>query len=782
MAGSPPSLGRKASMPSLHQRLLDLTTKSAAAPGAGTPGKAPEERSERRDSTPPGFGSSAGRGLSGLAKRAPLQRSSGSSAGLTGRPTSSGRTPGPAAVAAAAPPNASSMSRRPSACASTAAQGVELLGSSGPAEKLRARIQSRLGQDSAWLVAGGKAAEAGGVVASSDSGAGVATGSGSATSANNATGGGAGSTGGASSISDAAGAGGGCGGVGIAVCSCSGGADGNDLPQAEPAFAEAEQAEEPTPTGGSGKSSSTGCTGHSKSRGASCTPSWCIVEALATSAAEEKESSMQTASGGGPGRRLSEHSRRRLPQAPAQVGAARAPAQQAVSASIGGSRGLQGSKAASGPIYAAQSRGTSPKTSRFSTATRAASPPPRASQQPARGPLSSDAALAIQNPSSRGRKSSAVAAQASSNSVLAARREPKTLGRRSAMGSSQNRSSSPSGPLAHAASASVPEAIEAGLGSEMLQVYSDIFEEVICRDKQFGSTLRKVKTIYDAFLAENSSAARSCEEAPPGSRRRNDASSSGCKSCAALGASFVEVERENRRLRGLLETLRLTDVASIDGPRAEDCGSEEEPARVDSLRATSQWRPCYPPSPHGDAGTPGGASGEVTSIGSRACAAAGSPSLRHVDGGSLLHPSSGVAANAWVTSNGSCTHAGARMQLPPGRLAKSSYSWVAMPPEAPRLPLSPPPSWLHLRKSASRGSSPTSSPCSAEASPGLERAGRGRRGEKNSRPSSVPRLNLTGLLNATVTSDGDEVDEQEEQHAEDGDEAFEEDFDSWPEH
>lgn len=36
--------------------------------------------------------------------------------------------------------------------------------------------------------------------------------------------------------------------------------------------------------------------------------------------------------------------------------------------------------------------------------------------------------------------------------------------------------------------------------AELIKVYSDIFEDVISRDEVFGPTLRKVKTVYDAFL------------------------------------------------------------------------------------------------------------------------------------------------------------------------------------------------------------------------------------------------------------------------------------------
>jgi len=38
------------------------------------------------------------------------------------------------------------------------------------------------------------------------------------------------------------------------------------------------------------------------------------------------------------------------------------------------------------------------------------------------------------------------------------------------------------------------------LGEESLKACSDIFDDIIARDEQFGPALQKVKTIYDAFL------------------------------------------------------------------------------------------------------------------------------------------------------------------------------------------------------------------------------------------------------------------------------------------
>lgn len=57
-------------------------------------------------------------------------------------------------------------------------------------------------------------------------------------------------------------------------------------------------------------------------------------------------------------------------------------------------------------------------------------------------------------------------------------------------------------------------------GEEALQAYSDMFEEVILCDKQFGPTLRMLKTAYDAFLQH--AAAHSANPVNPSAKGTNE--------------------------------------------------------------------------------------------------------------------------------------------------------------------------------------------------------------------------------------------------------------------
>lgn len=69
-----------------------------------------------------------------------------------------------------------------------------------------------------------------------------------------------------------------------------------------------------------------------------------------------------------------------------------------------------------------------------------------------------------------------------------------------------------------AASAAAATTTAGGDSQELLQVYRNIFEEVILRDHEYGATLRKVKGVYESY--------------------------------------FLEVQRENARLRDFVATLQ----------------------------------------------------------------------------------------------------------------------------------------------------------------------------------------------------------------------------------
>eukprot|EP00450_Noctiluca_scintillans_P023010 CAMPEP_0194525150 /NCGR_PEP_ID=MMETSP0253-20130528/60505_1 /TAXON_ID=2966 /ORGANISM="Noctiluca scintillans" /LENGTH=566 /DNA_ID=CAMNT_0039369847 /DNA_START=52 /DNA_END=1752 /DNA_ORIENTATION=+ len=96
---------------------------------------------------------------------------------------------------------------------------------------------------------------------------------------------------------------------------------------------------------------------------------------------------------------------------------------------------------------------------------------------------------------------------------------------------------------------------------ESLKVYSDLFEEVIDRDRVFGSLLRKIKTAYDALLTappkQHSQVPMQPTfqpPAPPGSRYRGG-SGSNEPTTRAEGLQLWELDRENHALKDLVERL-----------------------------------------------------------------------------------------------------------------------------------------------------------------------------------------------------------------------------------
>lgn len=112
----------------------------------------------------------------------------------------------------------------------------------------------------------------------------------------------------------------------------------------------------------------------------------------------------------------------------------------------------------------------------------------------------------------------------------------------------------------------------AGMPESRLKIYSDLFEEVIERDRVFGSLLRKIKTAYDMLLLRSpavppfpmdaSSMAHRADmdhhswtggqdTRGPGSLHSNEPTT------RAEGGQGWEMQRENRVLKDLVERLHL---------------------------------------------------------------------------------------------------------------------------------------------------------------------------------------------------------------------------------
>ncbi|CAJ1459939.1 unnamed protein product, partial [Effrenium voratum] len=96
----------------------------------------------------------------------------------------------------------------------------------------------------------------------------------------------------------------------------------------------------------------------------------------------------------------------------------------------------------------------------------------------------------------------------------------------------------------------------AGDDVERLKMYSDLFEEVIERDRVFGSLLRKVKSAYDSML--QSKAMAPMPSVPPMPAPDTGPGSLGRYSESTReGPETWELYQENRALKDLVERLHM---------------------------------------------------------------------------------------------------------------------------------------------------------------------------------------------------------------------------------
>lgn len=113
---------------------------------------------------------------------------------------------------------------------------------------------------------------------------------------------------------------------------------------------------------------------------------------------------------------------------------------------------------------------------------------------------------------------------------------------------------------------------ESSLPESRLKIYSDLFEEVIDRDRVFGSLLRKVKTAYDSILSDGAAVPSmpgaavpsmdSYSTTPGGQGRQHLGAAGGFHSGeptlrANDGGQAWEIMRENQVLKDLVERLHL---------------------------------------------------------------------------------------------------------------------------------------------------------------------------------------------------------------------------------
>ncbi|CAK9076103.1 Uncharacterized protein SCF082_LOCUS36760 [Durusdinium trenchii] len=98
-------------------------------------------------------------------------------------------------------------------------------------------------------------------------------------------------------------------------------------------------------------------------------------------------------------------------------------------------------------------------------------------------------------------------------------------------------------------------------GESQLKIYSDLFEEVIERDRVFGPLLRKVKGAYDSLLSQAPQAPSipampaPREERTPGSLRASRSSEPTLR--VEAPADAWELHRENQALKDLIERLHM---------------------------------------------------------------------------------------------------------------------------------------------------------------------------------------------------------------------------------
>lgn len=157
-------------------------------------------------------------------------------------------------------------------------------------------------------------------------------------------------------------------------------------------------------------------------------------------------------------------------------------------------------------------------------------------------------------------------------------------------------------------------------GDDTLRVYSDIFEDVISKDESFGPTLRKVKTVYDAFLKQVASLGHTTPGAArtPHGKGHDSGSATPTPPLAPWGLSpggdhrvapggrlepvgpgpgpdsgqgseeLSQLRRENRELKALVKRLRqdlevVEDRARVQDARPANC-------RLD----LSSWKESWP--------------------------------------------------------------------------------------------------------------------------------------------------------------------------------------------
>jgi len=166
-----------------------------------------------------------------------------------------------------------------------------------------------------------------------------------------------------------------------------------------------------------------------------------------------------------------------------------------------------------------------------------------------------------------------------------------------------------------------------------LKIYSDLFEEVIERDRVFGSLLRKIKTAYDMLLVRGSEQippmpqpgtlpnslgpAPSCNTDDPWGPLDVSHSSTIGRGCGGLhsnepttraedGLQSWEMQRENRVLKDLVERLHLEleeavkrehrwkqKVAKMKALRNDQSGFGARPPMPQACMSSSQVAACF---------------------------------------------------------------------------------------------------------------------------------------------------------------------------------------------
>lgn len=166
---------------------------------------------------------------------------------------------------------------------------------------------------------------------------------------------------------------------------------------------------------------------------------------------------------------------------------------------------------------------------------------------------------------------------------------------------------------------------ESSLPESRLKIYSDLFEEVIDRDRVFGSLLRKVKTAYDSMLTVDQHAVPSMPGGPqdtsmglgaehsyntPGAQGRHFGGgfqSGGAEPTlrANDGGQAWELQRENQVLKDLVERLHLELEEAVKREQRWKHKATKLKARAASAtvaRPPVPIPPSMPPQPQACAG------------------------------------------------------------------------------------------------------------------------------------------------------------------------------------